>query len=146
MTSHVSNRRYQKVEKLVRAIKCCIAFLISHVGLCLLVIAYAMLGAVVFRTIESEQELETASWIRENRRRIVDIMWSAAYPLNKLNTHNWYNLSGKAVLNFKQTLLGTISKGYDAKDSLDNSQWSYSGAFLYSLTVSTTIGQNYYVV
>jgi len=91
--------------------------------------------------IESQQELETAAMIRHMRAKAVDIMWSVVYPLNELSVNQYMNSSGKAVDDFRLILLGTISKGYDAKDGDQNSQWSYSGAFLYSLTVSTTIGE-----
>lgn len=78
--------------------------------------------------------------IRKQRHKAIDTMWSAVYPLNEQSLSQYFNITGYAVDDFKQTLLGTISKGYDAKDGDHNSQWSYSGAFLYALTVSTTIG------
>ncbi|VDM20680.1 unnamed protein product [Wuchereria bancrofti] len=81
------NHRRSKVTRVINLIKRIIAFFFSHVGLCALVIGYALLGAVVFRAVEGPHE----TFIQGQE----------------------YGLSA---------------------------QWTFTGAFLYSLTVITTIG------
>ena len=55
---------------------------------------------------------------------------------------NWISEAGKVLRNFEQEVIHkTKSEGYDGQDNLDNSQWSFSGALLYSVTVITTIGK-----
>lgn len=130
-------RRRSKVQRLVIAIKKFIAFLISHVGLCFVVVAYTMLGAVVFQAVEGPTELEIRKHQKESRQRAVDFMWDATYDHNILEPDKWEEKVKLAVDEYKRTLVSTIRKGYDAKDI----QWTFSGAFLYSLSVITTIGK-----
>lgn len=50
-----------------------------------------------------------------------------------------------AVLkDYQNIMVNFTRKGYDGKDDSDDSsaQWSFAGAFLYSLTVITTIGKS----
>ena len=48
--------RRSKVTRVVNLVKRIVAFFLSHVGLCGLVIGYALLGAVVFRAVEGPFE------------------------------------------------------------------------------------------
>lgn len=130
-------RRRSKVQRVVIAIKKFIAFLFSHVGLCAIVIAYTMLGAVVFQAVEGPPEVETRKSQKDSRMKAVDFMWDATYEHNILEPNLWLDKVKSSVYEYKQTLLSTIRRGYDAKDA----QWTFSGAFLYSLTVITTIGK-----
>jgi len=43
---------------------------------------------------------------------------------------------------YQQLIVTAIQDGYDGTDNVNSTQkWSFSGAFLYSLTVITTIGE-----
>uniref|UniRef100_A0A1I7X7A9 Ion_trans_2 domain-containing protein n=1 Tax=Heterorhabditis bacteriophora TaxID=37862 RepID=A0A1I7X7A9_HETBA len=44
------------------------------------------------------------------------------------------------VKKFQKVCMGAIRKGYDGKEFKQAAQWTFTGAFLYSLTVITTIG------
>uniref|UniRef100_A0A915L6U7 Uncharacterized protein n=1 Tax=Romanomermis culicivorax TaxID=13658 RepID=A0A915L6U7_ROMCU len=54
---HGRRRRLTKVERLVLGFKLVIAFLLSHVGLCILVIAYTIFGALIFQVVEGPFEV-----------------------------------------------------------------------------------------
>ena len=44
---------------------------------------------------------------------------------------------------YQSRIVEAIQDGYDGTDNVNRSRhWSFSGAFLYSLTVITTIGEN----
>lgn len=46
----------------------------------------------------------------------------------------------KAILeNYQKKMVTAIKNGYDGGE--ENKRWSFAGAFLYSLTVITTIGE-----
>ena len=67
-------RRKTKVQRVVIFIKNVIAFFFSHVGLCAVVIGYAMLGAVTFKAIESEHEHEVQKNVQTNRHTCVNVV------------------------------------------------------------------------
>lgn len=47
---------------------------------------------------------------------------------------------GTELLNYQSKIVKAVHKGWDGGRS--SRQWSFSSAFLYSLTVITTIGKN----
>uniref|UniRef100_A0A0K0EYV5 Potassium channel subfamily K member 18 (inferred by orthology to a human protein) n=1 Tax=Strongyloides venezuelensis TaxID=75913 RepID=A0A0K0EYV5_STRVS len=132
--------RRSKVTRVVNLVKRIIAFFFSHVGLCALVIGYALLGAVVFRAVEGPHEQFVQSEIQIARQRAVDITWNATFRVNKLNKSQWQRVVFSQVKKFQKRTMWAIRKGYDGKEYGVSAQWTFTGAFLYSLTVITTIG------
>lgn len=57
-----------------------------------------------------------------------------------LYKENWTALVGSEIKQFEMNLMEAIKDGYEGQDG-GGEQWSFSGAFLYSLTVITTIGE-----
>jgi len=130
-----------KAERFILGVKKVIAFLLSHVGLCFLVVAYTLLGAVIFRAIEGPLEVEIQRSVSRKRRSVVDTLWHTTYVYNVLDRPVWLASVDQQMDEFKQLLLHVIRRGYDGIDSYDNSQFTLAGAYLYSLTVVTTIGE-----
>lgn len=133
-------RRRTKVERLKNLVRKAIAFLFSHVGLCALVVTYALLGSLSFRAVEFGHEREIQQLVAAARQDAVENMWASAYRLSLLFEGNLTaELSAETFL-FRTRVLRAIRKGYDGKG--DEPHWTFPGAFLYSLTVITTIGES----
>jgi hypothetical protein len=55
---------------------------------------------------------------------------------------NWKENVSTELLAYQEQIVIALQEGYDGKDYLNESyDWPFSGAFLYSLTVITTIGE-----
>ncbi|KAG8196585.1 hypothetical protein JTE90_014146 [Oedothorax gibbosus] len=126
-----------------RCRRCCgrfAAFLFSHVGLCALVVGYSVAGAFAFRALEAPFEEKKASQVSNLRLDTVKRLWEITDKLNVLYKDNWTELVEAEVRRFQRDLVVAVKEGYDGKEGRGQ-QWSFSGAFLYSLTVITTIGE-----
>lgn len=138
----MARRRRTKVQRVINLIKKVIAFLFSNVGLFAIVVGYAFLGAITFRSIERPHEIETQKAVFDDRHRAVRVIWNSTYQLNVLDELRWKETARQQVLLFKTNLLKNVKRGYDGKEYEQNAQWTVTGAFLYSLTVITTIGKS----
>ena len=68
-------------------------------------------------------------------------IWNTTYRINRLNELVWKATVRNEVEYFQSTLMQAIRLGYDGKEYGVVSQWTFTGAFLFSLTVITTIGE-----
>ena len=135
------------------------AFLVSNVGLCVLVVAYSIGGAFMFRAIESPFEVQTTNQVNELRNRTIINLWNIskysitvvegrkilliiAYNNNVLYYDKWKLSIAEEIKVFQRELLKAIKDGYEGRHREGQEQWSFSGAFLFSLTVISTIGNN----
>lgn len=114
-------------------------FLFSHVGLCVLVVGYSIMGAFAFRALEAPYEEKKASQVNTLRQETVRKLWEITDKFNVLYKDNWTHMVAQEVRIFQTELIAAVKDGYDGKEGASQ-QWSLSGAFLYSLTVITTIG------
>lgn len=138
--------------------------ILATLGVCCLVLAYTILGAFVFMTLEGRSDQDTAvaasktapkttsvsgSNVNDLRSETVDRLWSITENLNILYRENWTRLAAEEVLLFQEALFKTIrntqtgelSEGYYGQHM---HKWSFSSSFLYSLTLITTIGKSFY--
>ncbi|CAI5446558.1 unnamed protein product [Caenorhabditis angaria] len=132
--------RRSKVTRVVNLVKKIIAFFFSHIGLCALVVGYALLGAVIFKAVEQPHEIDIQRKVFDARTRAVNKIWDTTFDINRLNSSHWNRTVMEQVEIFKKVLMHSIRRGFDGKQLNENSQWTFTGAFLYSLTIITTIG------
>lgn len=118
-----------------------LANVFSNVGLCGLVVGYAIIGALTFESLEANQESHMKEEIKQLREKCVQKLWNATLKYNVLFEPNWTREARETLKEFEQKVAGAAkTEGYDGKGTDKELQWSFSGALLYSVTVITTIG------
>ncbi|KAE9552741.1 hypothetical protein FO519_004058 [Halicephalobus sp. NKZ332] len=136
----VRRHRRSKVTRVVNLVKRIIAFFFSHVGLCALVIGYALGGAIIFRAVEAPHERDIQNEVTRARHEAVNVAWNTTFRVNKLDRAQWERTVYSQIKKFQKKCMWAIRRGYDGKEFGVSAQWTFTGAFLYSLTVITTIG------
>jgi len=87
----------------------------------------------------------------EARARTVEKIWTITENLNILYRENWTKLADKEIAQFQDQLVKRITEDMMASQnagtytggsaSVPEYEWNFPKAFLYSLTVLTTIGE-----
>lgn len=140
----------------------------SNVGICTLLLGYTLLGAFVFLAIEgggvagaarpggAERRLHNgnSSWLQraadESRARTVENIWEITVSLNILYRDNWTRLAAQEIARFQEQLVARMGEEATVRQQTGASpqhhrrpqyEWNFARAFLYSLTVLTTIGK-----
>lgn len=101
---------------------------------------YSILGALAFQALEAPFEEKKVDEVMRKRTDTVKRLWAITDQLNVLYKENWTRQVTEEVKRFQSDLVNAIKEGYDGKEG-SSTQWTFSGAFLYSLTVITTIGE-----
>lgn len=146
------------VQKCKDCLRQFIAFLFSNVGIICLVVGYTAGGAVMFKNIESTyktkpnfnfspNEYNDTITFTENLNLFcnytVEILWHFATSDVGLNKTEFLYKVGKELENFQNIVVtGVKEEDYDGVDTYSN-KWTISAAFLYCLTVITTIGKQF---
>ncbi|CAM1320978.1 KCNK18 (predicted) [Pycnogonum litorale] len=123
--------------------ECCrkfTAFMFSHVGVCVLVVGYSIMGAFAFKALEASTEEETVSEVQRMRQETVERLWQYGKKYRDLYWDNWTEDVRIELKHFQDKIVEAVKTGYDGNHEQGVQQWTFSGAFLYSLTVITTIG------
>lgn len=115
----------------------------SNVGIIGLVVGYTIAGSFIFRAIESNGEESKASEMKIKRQLTVANLWKATCEINLFSEEDWRKRVEEELLTFQNTVVDAVQYGYEGEEE-PKSRWSISGAFLYSLTVITTIGKTMY--
>jgi len=133
-----------RVKTIVKDI---VAQLFSQVGLCLLVIGYSLMGALVFKSLEEQNELDTRLKVSSTRNKTLDDLYDLTEKFNVLWRDNWTLAAGDVLRKFEKEVIDkTKNEGYDGNENTNHKQWSFPGALLYSVTVITTIGKFLYLL
>ncbi|XP_044738473.1 TWiK family of potassium channels protein 18 [Chrysoperla carnea] len=134
-------RQYKKPlnEKLKDYFRNFIAFMFSNVGIVGLVVGYTIAGAFIFMAIEGESSKQRTYDVIKMRNATAARLWKLTDTTNTLNESFWKSVVKTEMEDYQEHIVNAIRLGYDGADE-DSKQWSFSGAFLYSLTVITTIG------
>ncbi|XP_050300149.1 potassium channel subfamily K member 15 [Anthonomus grandis grandis] len=140
------NRRYRRpwLKKCKEYIRTFIAFMFSNVGIIGLVIGYTIAGAFIFQFLESGKFIEVHYNAIKNRTLYAQKLWNISMKLNRgvdLREKDFREAVTVELLAFQENFVNLTRKGFDGTDDTDGKKsWSFAGAFLFSLTVITTIG------
>lgn len=157
--TRLTTRRESKVrQRQKKVINCCkkgIAFLFSHIGLCSLVVGYCILGGIIFKALEGDNEIEQKKEIRELRQNFTEKIYRLAFEttLTKGSREVFIKEVNEILKNFSVMIhKQTKEAGWDGKEikmvtndlaeplEPEPEQWSYPSSLLYAITVMTTIG------
>ncbi|GIX95132.1 uncharacterized protein CDAR_178851 [Caerostris darwini] len=98
------------------------------------------IGGVCFPSPGGTLRRTKVDEVMHKRSDTVRRLWAITDNLNVLYKENWTRQVTEEVKRFQAELVHAIKEGYDGKEGT-GTQWTFSGAFLYSLTVITTIGK-----
>ncbi|KAH1009171.1 hypothetical protein HUJ04_001570 [Dendroctonus ponderosae] len=140
------NRRYRRpwLKKCKEYIRNFIAFMFSNVGIIGLVIGYTIAGSFIFQFLERGKQIEVHVNAIGNRSFYAQRLWNLTMDLNynvKLHEKDYRAAVAGELIKFQKNFVNLTRKGYDGSDDVAGEKsWSFAGAFLFSLTVITTIG------
>ena len=121
------------------ALRALTAWVFSNVGICVLVIGYLLLGAVMFMELEGPDGA-VRSHVPDLRRETVGRLWDVTERYNTLHPDSWSKEVTMIIVDYQAAIIEAEEQGYDGND-IPTNLWTFSGAFLYSITVITTIGE-----
>ncbi|KAJ9596728.1 hypothetical protein L9F63_012251 [Diploptera punctata] len=115
--------------------------LFSHVLLVSLVVAYCIMGAFTFQSLEVDNERKVKKNISNIRMNVTDFLWDLFQKTEVLKEDNWTDHVRNRLKMFEQDLLRSMkSDGWDGTEDENVVQWTFAGALFYSIIVITTIG------
>jgi len=135
---HNAPRRLTFVESFKKLIRTVVAWIFSNVGVCVLVIGYLAVGAFMFKEIEAQESMGP-DVIGDQRRLTILLLWNSTVKHNMLDHTTWTKEVEDIIRQYQEAIVQAESDGLEDMEA-NVKIWNYSGAFLYSITVITTIG------
>jgi hypothetical protein len=137
------------LERMERCKNCCksfTTFIFSRVGLCLLVVAYAFGGGVVFQFLEASSEEASINRVQQHLNITVEKLFAQSANSNVLHEASWISMAKNILEEYQKNIVRQSKRGYQGERlSDDTKQWNFPGAILYAITVITTIGKTYFI-
>jgi len=135
-------------ERMERCKNCCKSFttlIFSRVGLCLLVVAYAFGGGVVFQFLEASSEEASINKVQQHLNLTVEKLFERSINAPFLYEQNWTSMAKIILEEYQKNIVRQTKRGYQGERLADDTkQWNFPGAILYAITVITTIGKNFH--
>lgn len=132
-------------ERMERCKTCCkslTTFVFSRVGLCLLVVAYAFGGGVIFQVLEGPYEGQNMQGVQRRLDLTVERLFNNSIRSKVLYESNWTSMARQILEDYQHDLVRQTKRGYQGvRIDADTKQWTFPGAILYAITVITTIGK-----
>ncbi|XP_071574012.1 uncharacterized protein, partial [Temnothorax nylanderi] len=123
-------------ERIADWTRALIAFLFSNVGIVCLVVGYTIAGAFLFTHIEGKSNLDIAGNVTKLRNLTAANLWDLTSKENVFSEKLWKAKVRDILENYQTMVVSAIRNGYEG---VEENKWTFAGAFLYSLTVITTI-------
>lgn len=105
-------------------------------------VGYTLTGAFIFVEIEGKNQTSLVPVVRTIRERAAEGVWNLTCNVNVFDETVFRSQVEGIVMGYQQDVVRWVRRGYAGANRPDMSQqWNFPGAFLYSLTVITTIGE-----
>lgn len=112
----------------------------SNIGIIGLVVGYTIAGSFMFIALEKDAYNNRLDQVRKIRNETADELWQKTC-CDVYEEATWRNIVTVELENFQNKIVKeVVIYGYEGERASTN-RWSFSGSFLYSLSVITTIGQ-----
>lgn len=143
-----SGRRYYNRRKKTWTQQCkdylrqFIAFLFSNIGIICLVVGYTIAGAFMFIFIEGApgNAKHIIDRVIANRTGTVDRLWNLTC-CTEYYEDDWRDKVQTHLRSFQSHIIEAVRNFSYEGANKEMNRWSFSGSFLYSLSVITTIGK-----
>ncbi|XP_048505236.1 TWiK family of potassium channels protein 18 isoform X2 [Athalia rosae] len=136
--SYRRRRKKPWAERLADWTRSFIAFLFSNVGIVCLVVGYTIAGAFIFISIEANAAKSKFDPIG-TRDETAAQLWDLTFKENIFSEEQWKIEVERMLEKYQKLVVDAVNNdGY--KGEIPKLGWTFAGAFLYSLTVITTIG------
>jgi hypothetical protein len=143
-----SSRRYYNKRKKTWTQQCkdylrqFIAFLFSNIGIICLVVGYTIAGAFMFIFIEgtSGNAVAVSERVKANRTGTASRIWDLTC-CNEYCEEQWRMEVQVHLKSFQSHVIEAVRNFSYEGEGKEMNRWSFSGSFLYSLSVITTIGE-----
>jgi hypothetical protein len=133
----------ERMEKCKNCCKSLTTLIFSRIGLCLLVVAYACGGGVVFQLLEAPYEGRMTEGLQRRLNTTIEKLFNQSEGFTVLYQSNWTAMARKILEDYQRELVSQTKRGYQGGRLDDDvKQWNFAGAILYAITVITTIGKS----
>lgn len=141
-----SRRRKTWAQKCKDYLRQFVAFMFSNIGIIGLVVGYTIAGSFMFIAIEGPAYDNRIRQVEKIRNEAAAHLWdTTCCRVNIFSEISWRNHVHAELMKFQSKIVEEVQRyGYEGEESSSN-RWSFSGAFLYSLSVITTIGKSSHV-
>ncbi|XP_031640476.1 TWiK family of potassium channels protein 12 [Contarinia nasturtii] len=139
--SQSSLRSVNRKEKCKDFCRKTIAFMCTQVGVGGLIVAYALVGAASFISIETDEKQPNITYgeeVKQMRNEYASKLYKLALKNNGINETIWRNQMNEKLLDYQNFLVGMIKKGYDGRTL--KQIWSFPAALMFCLSVFSMIG------